>query len=234
MADQVYSERKKYLYSEIVEKIQAMIRNGDFKVGEKIPPERTLAETFRVSRNCIRQAVQALAEKNILESRQGDGTYVRAVDQSLFTSQFALAIQAQKETLRDIIEFRQLLEPQIAWLAAKHITAEELDRLKVIVCDQQRKALAGEEDADLDAAFHMQLALASKNRIIQRVANTVNEILNESRSESLQSDARREASIIGHFKIIDAMEKKDCEMALQAMKEHLLTVEQLVFGHDGK
>jgi len=233
MADRISPGRRKYLYDDIVKQIQEMIRKGAFKLGEKIPPERTLAETFRVSRNCIRQAVQALAEKQILESRQGDGTYVRAPDSSLLTDGFALAILAQTDILADIIEFRLMLEPQIAWLAAKNITTEELDRLKIIVCDQQRKVFAGEEDSHLDAAFHLQLADSSKNRIIQKVAHTMNEVLNESRCESLRSDERSKASIIGHFKIIDALEKRDREAALLAMKEHLLTVEQVIFGAEG-
>lgn len=233
MAERASSRRRRYLYDDIVEQIQDLIRRGAFKLGEKIPPERTLAETFGVSRNCIRQAVQALAEKQILESRQGDGTYVRAPDPSLLTDCFALAIQAQTDILGEIIEFRQMLEPQIAWLAAKNISNEELDRLKIIVCDQQRKVLAGEEDAALDAAFHLQLANSSKNRVVQKVAHTLNEILNESRSESLRSNARSKASIIGHFKIIDALEKRDSEAALLAMKEHLLTVERVIFGSEG-
>ena len=230
MADHVGSGRRKYLYDQIVEQLEEMIRNGAFRVGEKIPPERILAETFKVSRNCIRQAVQALAEKHLLESRQGDGTYVRAPDPALLASSFAHVLQVQNEALRDIIEFRLMIEPQIAWLAARNITPEELDRLKIIVCDQQRKVLAGEADAALDAAFHLHLADASKNRIIQKVAHTLTEILNESRSESLQSEARSRASLMGHYKILDALEQRDSEMALRAMKEHLQAVEQVVFG----
>ena len=230
MADHVGSGRRKYLYDQIVEQLEEMIRNGAFRVGEKIPPERILAETFKVSRNCIRQAVQALAEKHLLESRQGDGTYVRAPDPALLASSFAHVLQVQNEALRDIIEFRLMIEPQIAWLAARNITPEELDRLKIIVCDQQRKVLAGEADAALDEAFHLHLADASKNRIIKKVAHTLTEILNESRSESLQSEARSRASLMGHYKILDALEQRDSEMALRAMKEHLQAVEQVVFG----
>ncbi len=224
--------KKKYLYKDIVEQIQEMIQKGDLKIGDKIPPERTLAETFRVSRNCVRQAVQALSEKGILESRRGDGTYVCAVDPSLLVDPFAFVIHAEKDRLRDILEFRLLLEPQVAYLAAKNITLEELDRLKIIVCDQERKILAGETDSDLDQAFHEQIIQASKNKVVQEVFNTINEILNESRSEFLQSGSRRKASVVGHLKIIDALESRDPDMAYQAMKEHILRVEKTVFEPD--
>jgi GntR family transcriptional regulator, transcriptional repressor for pyruvate dehydrogenase complex len=221
---------RKYLYNEIVDQIQHMIAKGEVKVGDRLPPERALAQAFRVSRNCIRQAIQALAEKHILESRQGDGTYVCAPDQTALISSFALAIQAQKELLHEIMEFRLLMEPQIAFLAAKHITKGELDRLKIIVCDQQRKILANEQDMELDAAFHLQLAESSRNRVILEVIKTMEGILNESRSEFLQSDIRRQSSILAHLKIIDALEKGDPEMARQAMREHLMTVGRVIFG----
>ena len=229
MAESIHAGRSKYLYNEIVEKIEEMIRAGDLKVGDKLLPERALAATFRVSRNCIRQAVQALSEKQILESRQGDGTYVCVPDRAALVSSFAVAIQAQKDVLGEIMEFRLLMEPLIASLAASHITREELDRLKIIVCDQQRKMLMGEEDAELDAAFHLQLAEASRNRIVLEVVKTVTGLLNESRSEFLQSEARRKASVFAHLRIIDALEKGDPDLAFRVMKEHLLTVEKCIF-----
>ncbi|NTU48048.1 MAG: FadR family transcriptional regulator, partial [Syntrophobacteraceae bacterium] len=121
-------------------------------------------------------------------------------------------------------------EPQVAALAAKRITGGELDRLKVIVCDQQRKMLAGKEDSRLDIAFHAAVADASKNGIVRQVMKTVDAIINESRSAHLQSDARRRASVEGHLKLIDALETRDSEMACKAMKEHLSQVEGIILG----
>jgi len=222
--------KRRYRYTDIVEKIRGMIQSGDLKVGDKLPPERTLAERLKVSRNCVRQAVQALAERKILESRQGDGTYVSTPDESPLTDSFALAIHLRKELLEEVLEFRLLMEPQVAALAAKRITGGELDRLKVIVCDQQRKMLAGEEDSGLDIAFHAAVADSSKNGSVRQVMKTVDAIINESRSALLQSDARRGASVVGHLKLIDALETGDSEMAFKAMKEHISQVEEIVLG----
>ncbi len=230
MAVGATANKGKYRYNEIVQQIKDMIRRGELKVGEKIPPERELAGIFKVSRNCIRQAIQTLSERKVLESRQGDGTYVCALDESALLDSFGLAIQAQKELIREILEFRLLLEPQIASLAARHITPEELDRLKIIVCDQERKILAGSEDSQLDAAFHLGLATASKNRVIKQVMDTVDGILNESRSGPLWTDTRRRASIIGHLRVIDALENRDPDMAFTAMRDHLAAVAEIVLG----
>lgn len=228
------TKEPKYLYNVIVEKIREMIRQGELQVGDKLPPERTLAERFKVSRNSIRQAVQALAERKVLESRQGDGTYVRGLDESVLVDSLASALRMRQEQLREVLEFRLLMEPQIAALATRNITQAELDRLKVIVCDQQRKMLTGSRDPDLDASFHMALADASRNKVIRKVMDILNDILNESRAEFLQNRERKTASVVGHLRIIDAIEKRDPEAAFRAMKEHLSEVEKLVLGSDAE
>ncbi len=226
------SEAKKHLYQDIVEKIKEMILSGELAAGDRLPAERKLAETFRVSRNCIRQAIQALAEKHILETRRGDGTYVCAADESALAESFVLAFQIRKELVHDILEFRLILEPQTARLAAKNITREGLDRLKIIVCDQQRKMLAGITDGESDASFHMELARASGNRIMFKVFQTMNAILNESRSEMLQTPERNRISVEGHLNIINALENRDPDAAETAMKGHLAAVESFILAAD--
>jgi len=232
MSAKTGSTAPKYLYHDIVDEIRGMIRKGQLHAGDKLPGERTLARTFGVSRNCVRQAIQTLAERNILESRLGDGTYVSVPDRLIRVDTLPLAVR-RKELLKDVIEFRLLLEPQVAYLAAARITPGELDRLKVLVCDQDRRVLAEEPDADLDAAFHGQLVKASRNRVLREVYEKMSDALNESRAEILRSDARKRSSVVGHLKIIDALEKKDPKGAFEAMREHLLAVDRVLFGEDG-
>jgi GntR family transcriptional repressor for pyruvate dehydrogenase complex len=224
------AERSKYRYNDIVEKLQGMIESGELKMGDRLPPERHLALSFGVSRTCIRQAIQALAMQHRLDSRQGNGTYVCAPDPALLAKSFAQAFAVQKEMLRDIIEFRLLLEPQIAALAARHITPEELNKLKILVCDQERKILSGFEDGKIDAAFHLLLAEASRNQVIHQVFRAMQDIVNECRAEFLQTEARKRASVVAHLKIIDALEEADPDKAAQVMREHLRQVEKLLLG----
>lgn len=223
------AESRKYLFETIVERIQDMIALGEIQAGQKLPPERTLADRFRVSRSSVRQAIQALSQKGILESRQGDGTYVCEPDSSVFADTLAAAIHAHRDILQEVMEFRLMIEPQIAYLAARRIREEDLNRLKVIACDQQRKLLAGEEDHLLDAEFHRQLCQSAGNRLIRDIYHTLDHALNESRSRFLQSHGRRRASAEGHLKIIDALEKRSPQGAFAAMREHLLEVEKMIF-----
>jgi GntR family transcriptional repressor for pyruvate dehydrogenase complex len=223
-------DQVKPVYEGVRERIQELIRKGELRVGDKLPPERKLAETFKVSRNSVREAIRALAEKNIVRSRHGDGTYISAPEESLFTDSLAQLLRTQSRRIKEVFEFRKLLEPQIASLAAEHISPKEVDRLKILVFEQERRLLAGEDDADLDAAFHLLLARATRNKVLLEVVKTLSHILTETRSGPLQSEQRRRASVRTHILIVDALERGDVQGAREAMRRHLSEVERLVFA----
>ena len=221
---------KPYRYKSIVQEIQELIDKEGVAVGEKLPPERTLAKRFKVSRNSVRQAVQLLSENNLVESRQGDGTYILEKNSTRIVDILAKTISAEKSRLREILEFRQCLEPQIARLAASSISPVELYNLKAIVADQEQKIINKEEYHLLDEEFHNLLALASGNSVMMEVFKTLSTLLNESRSQFLQNSSRRKASVSGHRKIIKALEQKDPAMAQKAMEEHIQEVEQIILN----
>lgn len=222
---------KKYTYTLIVKQIREMIRKGELRAGSKLPPERFLAKLFGVSRNSLRQALQALAERKIIESRQGDGTYLLESFDAVFANDVIFEALSEKDSyLRDIVEFRQLIEPQIAALAAKKIQAVALDRLKILVCDQQRALMSGKEDDSYDIEFHRLLTECAGNQVLMQMMTSVQSVVNQSRSVWLQSKERRDASVEGHLRIIDALERKDENAAFSAMKEHLAEVEGYVLG----
>ena len=224
-------QTKKYAYTAIVERIGAMIRGGELAPGDRLPPERKLAEELGVSRTSIRQAFQALAERKIIESRQGDGTYVAEIPEAPFPGDAIIdAINRQSGMLEDVLEFRRLMEPQIAALAAARISSAGLDQLKVVVCDQQRALLAGREDADLDASFHRLLAEYSGNRVINRVMAAVQAVIDESRASWLRGSDRQHLSLEGHLRLIDALESRDARAASLAMERHISEIGTHILG----
>ena len=223
-------EAKKATYTAIIERIRAMIEAGELVPGNRLPAERTLAERLGVSRGQLRQALQALAERNIIQSRQGDGTYLlTGFDAGQSMDSIVAVLNDRSDVLHEVIEFRHMIEPQIAALAAARIDRTTLDRLKILVCDQQRALVAGRATDDLDAQFHQLLAETSGNRVVSRVMTTIQAILNESRSTWLQSHSRRAASVAGHLRIIDALEAGDQAAAARAMQEHILAIEESIF-----
>ena len=224
-------EEKKYTYMAIIGRIRDMIRKGELAPGDRLPPERKLAEAFGVSRNSLRQALQALAERKIIESRQGDGNYLLTSPEASLSEDIIIdTINEQSDFLHDIIEFRHMMEPQIAALAARRIQPDSLDRLKILVCDQQRALMADRQDDNFDVEFHQMLARCTGNRVIIQVITTIQSIVNETRSIWLQSSERRKASLEGHLRIIDALELGDSDAAFKTMKLHLTEIESYIFN----
>jgi GntR family transcriptional regulator, transcriptional repressor for pyruvate dehydrogenase complex len=211
----------------IAETLWRMILDGGMEVGDKLPPERVLAEKLGVTRGGVRLGIQSLTERRILVRRHGDGTYISSVSADAFVKEsMAMAIQVQSDLLAEVLEFRRILEPQTASLAAGRISKKDLDSLKILICDQQLQTRAG--DGDLDAAFHLKLAECSGNSVLFRVMTLINDMLAESRADRYQSDERRMISIAGHLKIIDALEEKNPDKAFRAMRNHLEQVENVV------
>ena len=218
-------QERKQVYATIIDQLNAMVRRGELKPGERLPPERKMAELLRVSRANLRQAFQALAERRIIESRRGDGTYLLASFDSLLPADVILdTIGQQQGLVEHVLEFRQILEPQVAALAARRIAAADLDRLKVLVCDQQRALLAGQEDSSFDAAFHRLLVECAHNPVLAQMMAAVEPILNTTRASWLQSEGRRQASVEGHLRIIDALAAGDEKAARMAMTGHLAEI----------
>ena len=222
---------KKKLYEEIVLQIEKLIKKGNLKEGDQLPPERKLAEIFQVSRNSVREAIRALEEKGILESKPGDGTYVILKEKDFLIEGLASAIQREKDKLSKIFEFRRLIEPQICVLAAENATKRDVVQLKKIL-ERQRIAIGlGKIAIAEDNEFHLYLAKATKNPIMLNMIKILNQSLNESRSEFLQSAKRRTLSLHAHQRILEAIENKLPDVASQEMMNHVLGVEEIVIAH---
>jgi len=223
--------RRNRLYEEIIAQIQNLINSGNLKSGDQLPPERELAEIFKVSRNSVREAIRALEEKSILQSRPGDGTYVVIPEEKSLIEPLADAIQKQKDKLQEIFQFRRLIEPQIAYLAAESASDEDIVKFRGILEEQERQIRAGENAIEPDVQFHLSLAKSVKNSLLMRVVEILNDALRESRAEYVQSKTRQELSLSAHFKVLEAIEKRDPRLAWKEMNEHLVNTERVVFGH---
>ena len=168
--------RPRRSYQKLTERLRQFMEEGHFRDGDKLPPERALAESFGVSRSSVREAIRALAEKGLLESRQGDGTYVRVPDIEPLKEAILEAVDSEGLMFDEVTEYRRIVEPGIAEIAAVRHTSEQLDRLKIIACDQQRRLLVGENDGDLDARFHLALAECTGNKLLIDTVARLNRI----------------------------------------------------------
>ncbi len=220
--------RKAPLYEQIVDQIRNLIDEGKFRHGQQLPTERKLAEIFQVSRHPVREAIRILEEQGLLESRVGSGTYVITETDSRVVDFLARALGREKEKLSEVFEFRMMLEPQIAALAADNADTTDIEALERLVFDQQAERDSIERFFDLDRSFHLRLARATKNSVVLRIMERINDILAESRTESQARPERVATSLSGHRAVLAAVKRKNADEARRKMCEHLQEIEQIV------
>jgi GntR family transcriptional regulator, transcriptional repressor for pyruvate dehydrogenase complex len=222
--------RKTRIYHEIVDQIRGLITAGRIKPGDRLPPERELAELFKASRNSVRDAIRVLEQMGLIESRQGDGTYVRSVSVEELTEPLALLLLQSRTQMRELWEVRRVLEPALAEFAAARITDEELAELDAILEQQRRKVEAGFIALEEDTAFHNGIAEAARNTVMLRALDTLVDLLRQSRERSLQQHDRPAYSLAGHRRILAALRRRDPEGARAEMLRHLHDIEERVFA----
>jgi GntR family transcriptional repressor for pyruvate dehydrogenase complex len=216
--------KRSRIYEHIVEQIRALIREGRWAPGDQIPPERELAERFKVSRTSVREALRALEMQGVIDSRQGGGTFVRTADTEALVPPLAAAILRGRRELAEVLEVRELIEPGIARRAAERATLEHVSELETLLQRQRECIAEGRPFVDEDTAFHYTLARAADNHILLRLHNVILDVLRESRQSYLHVPDRPQTSLRGHEAILGAVKAQDGEAAYQASLEHITEV----------
>jgi GntR family transcriptional repressor for pyruvate dehydrogenase complex len=222
--------RSTRIYAEIVRQVKQMIAEGRLTSGDRLPPERDLAEKFVVSRTSVREALRALESLGLVEIRPGEGTFVRQVSVDSLIEPLALLMVSQREATGELFEARRLLEPSLAALAARRATPDEILEMERILEDQAREVAAGRTGLAQDAQFHAAIGAAAHNRAITRIAHAIMDLLTQSREDSLNTPGRPTRSHESHRRVLAAIRARDPEAARAAMLAHIESVESLVLG----
>jgi len=215
--------RNEKLSAQISRQLVEAILSGHYASGDQLPPERDLAVMFNTSRVVVREALVALLSKGVLSTRQGRGTMVNAPEQWNTLDPMIIMLRDGDNTFDQLQEFRRIFEPELCALAAERVTPEE------IVALRRKSGLplddTIEEHINRDTDFHMAIARASKNPVLQIVMSSISELLRESRRRSYVMPGQAAAAQELHAKIFAAIERHDVAGARQAMVEHMVQVE---------
>ncbi len=222
------------VYAEVASQIYRLIEDGRLKPGDRLPPERDMAEMFGVSRTSVRDAIRVLEMRGLVEPRHGEGTVVRQVPIDAIVSPLADALTASKGLVADLFDMRKMLEPPLARAAALRATNEDLWALGEIIARHADRARAGEMVIAEDTAFHYRIAAAAKNQVVLRVMDVIMDLLRDSRARSLQGRARAERSLDGHLRILSAIQARDPDGAAEAMRLHIEEIEALQRSSDDR
>jgi DNA-binding FadR family transcriptional regulator len=193
--------------------IRTHIESGAWKVGERIPREPDLADMLQVSRNTVREAIRVLSHGEVLEVRQGDGTYVRSsIDPA------EVMRRVSHSSLRDHFELRAVLETEAARLAALRRTPEDIVRLKALLEARGERPDDGEigDFVDRDLALHAEIATAAHNVALAELYRFFSTSIRENTQAMLMERMLPEPGTEVHARIIHAIESGDPDRAADA------------------
>jgi GntR family transcriptional repressor for pyruvate dehydrogenase complex len=201
-----------------------MIRLGEVEADGKLPTERDLCARFGVSRRAVRRALDALETEGLVWRRQGKGTFV---GQPPDPNGHLAAIIAPDTDPLSVMEARLALEPELAALAARRATAEDVARMRALA---ERACQAQDADAAelWDGSLHRMITRIAGNPILSAAFALINEVRQEQRWQHERQRARS-ADLVAeyhrqHGRIIDAIDARDEDAARAAMRAHLMAL----------
>jgi len=218
----------------IMQQLETMILEGTLKPGQRLPPERELARQFEVSRPSLREAMQKLAARGLLSSRQGGGTYVAEEIGVSLSDPLLELFRTHPESQYDLLEFRHALEGVSAYYAALRSTAadkaEIQARFDALQQFHEQKSFDREVAADVE--FHLAIAAATHNVVLLHMMRALFTLLRQHIWDNLEQiypkhDMRGRIHD-QHFLLLRAILASDPEAARQAAHDHLAYVEEVL------
>lgn len=219
------------LSTSVVRQIEKLILRGILRAGERLPAERELAERLGVSRPSLRDAISELQERGLLTTRAGSGIFVADVLGSAFSPALTSLFATHDEAVFDYIAFRRDLESLAAMRAAR--LASDTDLAVVQAIFDKMVAAHGKKDSEdearLDAQFHMSIIEASHNVVMLHMMRSMYELLKGgvfyNRQVMFAQRTTRDMLLDQHRAINDALQFRDADAARAAVEAHLNFVE---------
>jgi GntR family transcriptional repressor for pyruvate dehydrogenase complex len=207
---------------ELAAHFERLITIGQIEAGSRLPPERELAASMSVSRTSLREAMHELEAKNLILRRPGWGTVV--LEQSSEVNDLD-ELSDLGAKAKHVMELREVLEPQIAGLAALRATPASLLQIRDVL-DSAREAQTEEDARAADAEFHLLVSQAAQNPLFTRLGSLSSQWMTEVRKNMHAEHDEWNNSIGEHERIFAALESHDYDAAADAMKDHIAGVQR--------
>ena len=204
-------ERDTILSERIVKAILEDVKQGRLKPGDKLPSEKQMLEIYQVSRGPVREALRTLRIMNVIDIKQGKGAFITSLDPGLLVEHLEFVLELDNSTIFDLFEVRQMLEPEMAYLAALRAGDAE------IVALRQTAA----QGFQMDIILHEMIADAAKNPILKRFMSSIAYLGDMSRQRTSTVPGVKETAHEQHLKLVDAIARRDAVLSRELMKEHL-------------
>lgn len=221
--------KRRRINESVAHQIRQAIFSGLLALGQKLPPERELAERFQTSRVALREALRSLEKEGMITIKRGSGggAFVADFDRALraLTDSLNTVVKLGQAKSAHLTEVRTILEPQITKLATLRATPTDLSAIESVVEAQEHELQAGQLNRKLDMDFHRCLAEAAHNPILNIVVNAVNESIRDAISRSKLSRQMRAQVVSYHRNIFEAVRSRDAHAAQNIMAKHVAAVQ---------
>jgi GntR family transcriptional repressor for pyruvate dehydrogenase complex len=215
------------LYEQIVQQIEESIQKGELTEGSQLPAERELALQFGVSRTAVREAIKALQEKGLVDAFPGRGTFVtNGTSNSMRRSLDRIIKTGDRDGSAYLVEVREILEPEIAALAASRADDEDLEVMREAVETMDSADPNSDAFVEADLDFHLALAEAAANPIVLSLIDSIVGLLREQRVSISHVEGSPQRGQHYHRSILEAIEQHDPQAAKAAMQAHLWQVRE--------
>ncbi|GAB3289814.1 FadR/GntR family transcriptional regulator [Parasphingorhabdus pacifica] len=212
------------LYEQVVQRLREHVAASELAVGDRLPPERELADRLGVSRASVKQAIVVLEVQGLVEVRHGGGTYLLSKQ---WEPEPVDELVARRRRLPDILEAREAMETKLAELAAERRTDSDLAELDAALEEMRADIDAGGLGNQGDRRFHAAVTAAAHNQTLAGFMRTIADEITESRNESLRQPHRPPKSLAQHERIATAIRAGEPRAAVTAMRRHLRTVSRV-------
>lgn len=210
----------KTLAEQVADGIMNLIQETPYKAGDKLPTEKELCESTGAGRNTVREALKILASRNVLEIRQGAGTFV-SEKQGIPDDPLGFSmVNDHVKLTRDLLQVRIMLEPQIAALAAQCAKEHEIKELEEILEEMEAAMKKREDYSELDTKFHTKIAQCTHNIVMENLLPVIGKGVAVFAREVAQTEYDR--TWISHRKIFCYIRDHKPFEAEMEMQYHLL------------
>ncbi len=206
----------------VFDQMQELLIRGEWKPGDRLPSENELAEMFNVSRITIRQALQKLSVLGLVETRFGEGSFVKKFDVGENMNALVPMLYLDKSSNLQVFEFREMIETEAVGLAARRATPDGIADLEKTLSEMKKAYEKESYDifARKDLEFHFKISQMTGNKLLIQTNIILKKIL-EISMENVIDKMGCEPALYYHKKILQAIREKDNEAAMGLMREHI-------------
>ena len=227
-------QRAERAYEKVLDYIRSEVRRGRLKRGERLPPERELAEQLGVSRNSVREAMRTLSLMGFVSSVQGAGNYVSCDLEGNLSSSLEMMLLLGETNYLQVSQLRRALESETARLAATYMLPGQLEKLASLA-KRMEEETDPQKGAMLDQQFHMLLCESSGNLLLrslyQAMVSTVNRFIGTMYVRIVENPEQAAQLHHSHDVIVRALAERDEDAAILGIRQHFQVVETSIVEH---